>query len=63
MSEPVKSEEEEYYTVDEVARKLKTTPRAVRAWIKAKKLKAARPGGRVLRIKKTDFEIYVGETK
>jgi excisionase family DNA binding protein len=50
---------DEYYTVAEVATKLKVQPRAVRAWISDGRLLACRVADRTIRIKKSDFEAYV----
>jgi len=55
----VDSAEEEYYTVEEVAHKLKVQPRAVRSWISDGRMLACRVADRTIRIKKSDFEAYV----
>jgi excisionase family DNA binding protein len=45
----------DYLTIDEVALKLRVTPRTVRNWIKAQRLAAKRVGG-VVRILSSDLE-------
>lgn len=48
----------EYLTPEEVATKLRVTPKAVRAWCRAGQLKADRAGRRWL-IKPADVEAFV----
>jgi len=56
--------EKRYYTVEEVAEYLTRlgvhcSPRTVRLWIKVKKLKAFRPGGRAWYITKDALEEFL----
>jgi len=51
-------EEEDFYTVQEVADKLKVTHQTVRAWINAGDLLACRFNG-TLRVRKDDFKAFV----
>lgn len=56
--------EKRYYTVEEVAEYLtrlgmSCAPRTVRQWIKMKKIKAFRPGGRAWYITKEAIEAFL----
>ena len=51
--------EDEFYTVDEVAGKLKLHKTTVLARIKAGDLLACRFGDNIIRVRKSDFEAYV----
>jgi excisionase family DNA binding protein len=49
---------EEFYTVEEVAERLKVTPRTVREWLRTKRLKAGK-AGRQWRIHETDLQAFM----
>jgi len=51
--------EDEFYTVDEVASKLKVHKTTVLARIKAGELTACWFGDNLIRVRKSDFEAYV----
>lgn len=51
----------DYYSVKEIAKKVGVHPNTVRNWIESGELKAYKLG-RVLRIKKEDFEDFAKET-
>ena len=50
----------DYYSVKEIAEKVSVHPNTVRNWIESGELKAYKLG-RVLRIKKEDFEAFAKE--
>ena len=53
---------EEYFTVEEVAAKLKVTPQSVYRWIWSERLTAVKPGG-IVRILSSDLDKFInGET-
>ncbi|MBE3111421.1 MAG: helix-turn-helix domain-containing protein [Acidobacteria bacterium] len=50
----------DFLTVNEVSEQLRCSRLTVTRWIKAKKLRAFKPGGgRVWRISRTDFEKFI----
>jgi excisionase family DNA binding protein len=51
-------QDEEIYTTDEVARKLRVTPKTVREWIQRSELKAI-DAGQGYRIFKSDYEEFL----
>ena len=51
----------DYYSVKEIAKKVGVHPNTVRNWIESGELKAYKLG-RVLRIKKEDFDDFAKET-
>lgn len=59
MAVTVTEGEKEFYTVDEVAKKLQVKPPTVRRWISEGDLLACRIGGGRLRIRRDDYEAYV----
>ncbi len=52
---------DEIYTVAQAARYLQVCEKTVRRLIKDQKLVASRVGGRALRIKKADIDLYLAE--
>jgi len=67
MAEPtektVEINEDEFYTIDEVAKKLKVHRQTVMARIESGELLACRFGTLIVRIKKEDFEAYVSNSR
>lgn len=57
------SEEADYLTVEEVAESLRVAVPTVRAWIAAGELPAYRFGGKLLRIARPDFEVFLVGSK
>jgi len=51
-------EDEEYLTIEEIAKRLKVKPFTVRDWIRKQELPAYKVG-RTLRVKKSDFEEFM----
>ncbi len=50
---------EDYYSIQECADKIKVNHHTIRRAIKAEKIIAHQVGGKLWRIKKTDFENYI----
>ena len=53
--------QDEIYTVAQAAKYLQVCEKTVRRLIKDQKLVASRVGGRALRIKKADIDLYLAE--
>ncbi|MBO0796847.1 MAG: helix-turn-helix domain-containing protein [Ktedonobacteraceae bacterium] len=53
---------DEWLSVEEIAKELKVPEDTVRAWIRNKKLPAFRPG-REYRVKRSDLERFLAESK
>ncbi|HEX8370456.1 MAG TPA: helix-turn-helix domain-containing protein [Pyrinomonadaceae bacterium] len=56
------SENQRFYTVDEIAAELRVSRRTIERLIQAKKLKANKFGANV-KIEKTDFDEFIEKTK
>jgi excisionase family DNA binding protein len=52
-----------FYTPDEVAELFKVTPQAVYKWIRTGRLKAAKLGGRAIRISKEHLNAFIYESE
>jgi excisionase family DNA binding protein len=59
----VEINEDEFYTIDEVAKKLKVHRQTVMARIESGELLSCRFGTLIVRIKKEDFESYVNNSR
>lgn len=57
------STEQRFYTTDEVARLLKVDPESVRRYVRSKKLRAVKLGGKFIRIEKTDLDKFIEQLK
>lgn len=55
--------EQRFYTTDEVAQILQVDPESVRRYVRNKRLKALKLGGRRIRIEKTDLETFIEKLK
>jgi len=53
------SNNNQYYTTDEVAEMLKVTPDSVRRWIRDGKLKSIKLSGKFIRISREDLETFI----
>lgn len=60
---PAEINEDEFYTIDEVAKKLKMHRQTVMARIESGELLACRFGTLIVRIRKEDFEAYVNNSR
>lgn len=49
----------QYYTTDEVAEMLKVTPDSVRRWIRDGKLKSIKLSGKFIRISREDLDAFI----
>jgi len=60
------SNNNQYYTTEEVAEMLKVTPDSVRRWIRSGKLKSIKLSGKFIRINQEDLQAFIqsqrGET-
>ncbi len=54
--------EEQYYSIEEVAKTLKVAYLTVYRWVQAKKLTAFK-AGKQYRIKKSDLDLFISEKK
>lgn len=55
--------EQRFYTTDEVARLLKVDPESVRRWVRSRKLRAVKLGGKFIRIEKSDLDKFIEQLK
>ena len=55
--------EQRFYTTEEVARLLKVDPESVRRYVRSKKLKAVKLGGKFIRIEKADLDKFIQQMK
>lgn len=55
--------ESEFFTVEEIARKLRVVPETVRRYTRTGELRAVKLGGRILRIDSKDFGDFVEKMK
>lgn len=55
--------EQRFYTTDEVARLLKVDPESVRRWVRSRKLRAVKLGGKFIRIEKNDLDKFIEQLK
>lgn len=62
-SEPEPSPEQRFYTTAEVARLLKVDPESVRRYVRSKKLRAVKLGGKFIRVEKEDLDRFIEEMK
>lgn len=62
-SNQVPSQEQRFYTTEEVAALLKIDPESVRRYVRSGKLRAIKLGGKFIRIDKADFEKFIEQLK
>lgn len=55
--------EQRFYTTDEVATLLKVDPESVRRYVRRRKLRAVKLGGKFIRIEKTDLDKFIEQLK
>lgn len=53
------SNNNQYYTTEEVAEMLKVTPDSVRRWIRSGKLKSIKLSGKFIRISQADLQAFI----
>lgn len=56
-------QQQRFYTTDEVARLLKVDPESVRRYVRSRKLRAVKLGGKFIRIEKTDLDKFIDQLK
>lgn len=55
--------ESEFFTVEEIARKLRVVPETVRRYTRTGELRAIKLGGKFIRIAQKDFEDFIEKLK
>ena len=61
--EALEPESQRFYTTDEVAKLLQVDPESVRRWVRKGNLRAAKLGGKFIRIDKADLDRFIEQLK